>query len=99
VSGSTTRCATFEGAEVLGAVAGGVTAMAVAIDNTPEPNIEQADTAKLGEELEAYVGRREDVAVELFVNHGRPIRTCFGSGRSGETSMMLEPSWRELMKF
>jgi hypothetical protein len=41
----------LEGAEVLGAVAGGVTAMAMAVENTPEPNIEQADTAKLGEEL------------------------------------------------
>lgn len=42
---------TLEGAEVLGAVAGGVTAMAMAIGSTPEPGIEQADTAKLGAEL------------------------------------------------
>ena len=43
--------ATLEGAEVLGAVAGGVTAMSMAINDTPEPNVEQADTAKLGDEL------------------------------------------------
>ncbi|WIY03849.1 colicin D domain-containing protein [Amycolatopsis mongoliensis] len=43
--------ATLEGAEVIGAVAGGVTAMAMAVERTPEPNIEQADTAKLGDEL------------------------------------------------
>lgn len=49
--------ATLEGAEVLGAVAGGVTAMAMAVERTPEPNIEQADTTKLGEELGDQTGR------------------------------------------
>ncbi|VVJ24135.1 Uncharacterised protein [Amycolatopsis camponoti] len=48
--------ATLEGAEVLGAVAGGVTAMAMAVERTPEPNIEQADTTKLGEELGERTG-------------------------------------------
>jgi hypothetical protein len=52
----------LEGAEVLGAIAGGVATMAMAIENTPEPNIEQADATKLGEDLGEHTGTIDESA-------------------------------------
>ncbi|MFJ7210498.1 hypothetical protein [Amycolatopsis sp. NPDC098790] len=85
--------AVLEGAEVLGAVAGGVTAMAMAVDRTPEPNIEQADTTKLGEELgertgaidqsESAFNQAEQKIAERLAGEGHDVKALKPSTEPG----------------